>query len=112
MSGAHSLGPMVGSEALARLAGASDLLILDVRLAADGGRASHEAGHVPGACFTDYARRWLAGEGRRRAGPLPSPEHLAQLLGRLGIEPRHHVVIVPAGTSANDLAASARSTGR
>lgn len=94
---------------LAAQAGRSDLVILDLRVAADGGRAGYEAGHIPGAVFSDYA----ADGWRRKAGDVPGllPEegHLSALFARLGITPQSHVVLAPAGTSANDLAASARA---
>lgn len=92
---------------MARL-GEADLLILDVRLSADGGRAAHEAGHVPGAVFTDYAVDGWRGNGDGAPGLLPPTEGLAMLLGGLGLRPGRAVVLVPAGTGANDLAASAR----
>lgn len=103
------MGPLVSIETLAVRLGEPGLLILDVRLAADGGRSAHEAGHVPGAAFTDYAADgWRAKIGGA-PGMLPPVEHLSALLGRLGVRPDRHVVLVPAGTSANDLAASARA---
>ncbi len=99
---------LIAAEALAARLGDGDMRILDVRLAADGGRGAHEAGHVPGARFTDYAADgWRAKVGGA-PGLLPASDHLARLIGGLGIEPHHHVVLVPAGASANDLAASAR----
>ncbi len=108
MSAGAGSGPLLAPETLAGLMDDDRLLILDVRLAADGGRASYEAGHVPGARFSDYAADgWRAKVGGA-PGLLPSADHLARLLGGLGIEPRQIVVIVPAGTGANDLAASAR----
>jgi len=100
--------PLVSPESLALRLSSAALIVLDVRIAADGGREAYEAGHIPGAVFTDYA-----GDGwRKRVGEvpglLPSESHLSQLLGKLGIGPASWVVLVPAGTSANDLAASAR----
>ncbi len=108
MSAAGEFRPLISPDALLALLGDERLLILDVRLAADGGRSAHEAGHVPGARFSDYAADgWRAKVGGV-PGLLPSADHLSRLLGRLGIGSRHRVVLVPAGTSANDLAASAR----
>lgn len=108
MSATGGMGPLVGPSALAARLGEPGLLVLDVRLAVDGGRATYEAGHVPGAVYSDYAADgWRARIGGA-PGLLPPVEHLSLLLGRLGFRPDHSVVIVPAGTSANDLAASAR----
>lgn len=82
---------------------------IDLRLAADGGRAAYEQAHVPGAVFSDYAGDgWRARVGNA-PGMLPSAEHLSALFARLGITPEQPVVLIPVGSSANDLAASARA---
>jgi thiosulfate/3-mercaptopyruvate sulfurtransferase len=99
---------LISAESLALRLSNAALVVVDVRIAADGGREAYEEGHIPGAVFSDYA-----GDGwRKRVGEvpglLPSGSHLSQLLGKLGIRPASRVVLVPAGTSANDLAASAR----
>ncbi len=101
--------PLVSVEWLASRADDTRLVCVDLRVPADGGRAGYEAGHVPGAVFSDYA-----GDGWRRKignvpGLLPEEAHLARLFGRLGVTPSSHVVFIPAGTSANDIAASARA---
>src|ERR1700751_5630204 len=85
------------------------LVVLDIRSAVDGGgRAAFEAAHVPGAVHTDYAKDgWRATKGMA-TGLLPDAATLARLLGRLGVTPAHHVVIVSAGTSAGDFSAAAR----
>ncbi|HRE19670.1 MAG TPA: rhodanese-like domain-containing protein [Rhabdaerophilum sp.] len=101
-----ALPPLISPEALEAAPGA---VLIDLRLPADGGRVGYEDAHVPGAVFSDYA-----GDGWRvrignAPGMLPSAEHLAALLGRLGITPGRPVVLIPVGSSANDLAASARA---
>lgn len=85
------------------------LRLIDLRVAADGGKASYLEGHIPGAVYSDYA-----GDGWRQRignvpGLLPDAAHRAALFARLGITPETHVVLIPAGTSANDLGASARA---
>lgn len=85
------------------------LRLIDLRLTADGGRASYVAEHIPGAVFSDYARDgW-----RQRVGDvpglLPDADHRTALFAWLGITPAHHVVLIPVGSSANDFAASARA---
>lgn len=101
--------PLVSAEWLESQPGNKAILRLDLRVAADGGRAGYEAAHLPGAVYSDYA-----GDGWRRKegnvpGLLPVADHLSALFARLGITPETHVVLIPAGTSANDFAASARA---
>ena len=101
--------PLVSAEWLAARPGDANLALVDLRLAADGGRAAYEAGHIPDAAFSDYA----ADGWRRKVGDvpglLPTAVHLAALFGRLGITPGQHVILIPTGSGANDLAASARA---
>ena len=40
---------LVSPEALAGALGSPDLVIIDIRAAAEGGRQAFEAGHIPGA---------------------------------------------------------------
>ncbi|MDJ1159634.1 rhodanese-like domain-containing protein [Chelatococcus sp. SYSU_G07232] len=107
--GADAPPPLVSAAWLAMQLGRGDLLVLDIRSAVDGGgREAYEAAHVPGAVHSDYGKDgWRAARGPA-AGALPEPAALAALFGRLGLEPRHHVVIVPAGVSAGDFSAAAR----
>src|SRR5437868_12225883 len=92
--------PLVAPAWLAeRLADAS-LLILDIRSVVDGGaRAAYEAAHIPGAVHSDYAKDgWRVTKGMA-TGLLPDPPAHADLLGRIGLTPDRHAVIVSAGTS-------------
>lgn len=99
---------LVSPETLQAALGRSDLVILDIRSTAEGGRAAFEAGHIPGAVHSDYAADgWRARIGNA-PGMLPPLDHLAGLAGSLGIQPESRVVIVPAGLAATDLAAAAR----
>lgn len=100
---------LIGPEALQARLGDSNLVIIDIRSSVDGGgKAAYEAGHVPGAVHSDYvADGWRAKVGNA-PGMLPQLDHLAALVGRLGIKPHDDVVIVPAGVSATDFAAAAR----
>lgn len=103
------ISSLVSVEWLAARLGKPGYVLIHLRVPADGVRAAYEAGHVSGAVFSDYAADgWRARIGNV-PGMLPSEAHLAALLGRLGILPGLHVVLIPAGTSANDLAASARA---
>lgn len=101
--------PLLTREALQARLSQPGLVLIDLRLAADGGREAYVAGHVPGAVYSDYA-----GDGWRQKvgnapGLLPDEAHLASLFGKLGITPAAHVVLIPVGSSANDFAASARA---
>jgi len=106
---ASGRSPLVSRDWLAARAGDAALVRIDLRLAADGGRAAHEAAHVPSAVFSDYA----ADGWRQRVGDvpglLPTEVHLSALLARLGVTPDKHVVLIPTGASGNDFAASARA---
>lgn len=108
MSETAFAGLIAPEDLLARL-GHPRLIVLDIRSSIDGGgKAAYEAGHIPGAVHTDYvADGWRAKIGQA-PGLLPPLDHLATLVGRLGIEPHDDVVIVPAGVSATDFAAAAR----
>ncbi len=101
-----ALPPLISPEALEAAPGA---LLIDLRLPADGGRPAYEEAHVPGAIFSDYAGDGWRTRVGNAPGMLPSAEHLASLFARLGIAPGQPVVLIPVGSSANDLAASARA---
>lgn len=103
------MASLMTREALQVRLGEPGFVLIDLRLAADGGREGYRAGHVPGAVYSDYA-----GDGWRQKvgnapGLLPEEAHLSALFGKLGITPASHVVLIPAGSSANDFAASARA---
>ena len=71
-----------------------DIVVCDVRfyLADHGqGRREYDAGHLPGAVFVDLHTELAGGPGGGRH-PLPTVDAFAEVLSRLGIEPRHHVV--------------------
>lgn len=98
---------LISPGALAARLGEANLVILDTR-SGDGAQAAFEAGHIPGALRTDYAADgWRARIGNA-PGLLPPLEHLAALVGRLGIKPHDDVVIVSAGLNPNDFGAAAR----
>jgi thiosulfate/3-mercaptopyruvate sulfurtransferase len=101
--------PLVTTQWLATHLGDARLRIVDIRSAVDGGaRAAFEAAHVPGAIHTDYTKDgWRMTRGMA-SGLLPEAAALAQIIGRLGVTPAHHAVIVSAGTTAGDFSAAAR----
>lgn len=57
------------------------------------GRASYEAGHIPGAVFVDLDDDLAGPPGIDGRHPLPSVSDFAATLGRLGITPSDHVVV-------------------
>jgi thiosulfate/3-mercaptopyruvate sulfurtransferase len=101
--------PLVSTQWLATQLTNPRLRIVDIRSVVDGGaRAAYEQAHVPGAIHTDYAKDgWRATRGMA-TGLLPDADALARLIGRLGVRPEHHVVIVSAGTTVGDFSAAAR----
>jgi thiosulfate/3-mercaptopyruvate sulfurtransferase len=101
--------PLVSPEWLAQHLHDPDLAILDVRLVAGADwRAAFEAGHIPGATFTDYAKDgWRAAKGMA-VGMLPDAAALSALFGRLGLTPDRHAVVVPTGVNTGDFSAAAR----
>ena len=103
------VSPLVSTQWLAAHLDDPTVRLVDIRSAVDGGaRAAYEQAHVPGAVHTDYAKDgWRATKGMA-TGLLPDTATLARLIGRLGVTPAHHVVIVSAGTSAGDFSAAAR----
>jgi thiosulfate/3-mercaptopyruvate sulfurtransferase len=87
----------------------SDIVVLDIRSAIDGGGTeAYAKGHIPGAVHSDYDKAgWRV---TRNNIPLvtPSTAQLEKLIGELGIDEESHVVVVPAGVHASDFGAAAR----
>ena len=81
-------GPIVSAHWLTSHVDHPDLVVADVRWYLDGrrGEAAYDAGHIEGAVFVDLDRDLAAepgtGPGRH---PLPSPEHFADAMQRVGI---------------------------
>lgn len=57
------------------------------------GRATHEAGHIPGAVFVDLDRDLAAPPGSNGRHPLPDVGEFASCLGRLGVDPSSEVAV-------------------
>lgn len=78
-------GPLVDADWLA--ANMASVVVCDTRWYLDGrsGRASYDAGHIPGARFVDLDTDLSAPPGPGGRHPLPSPEAFAHAMGRLGI---------------------------
>ncbi|MCU0819598.1 MAG: sulfurtransferase [Beijerinckiaceae bacterium] len=103
------MAALISRETLKSRLGEAGLLLIDLRLAADGGREAYRAGHVPGAVYSDYAADGWRQKVGNAPGLLPDADHLASLFGKLGIGPKTDVVLLPLGNSANDFGASARA---
>jgi thiosulfate/3-mercaptopyruvate sulfurtransferase len=100
--------PLVDPKWLAEHLSDPNVVVLDVRIAPEGGQASFENGHIPGAVFTDYAKNgWRATKGMA-IGMLPEEDALSSLLGGLGLAPENHIVVVPTGQNTSDFSAAAR----
>ena len=85
--------PLIGPRELADRI--DELVLCDLRWSLTDpthGRATYEAGHVPGAVFVDLDRDLSAPPGLRGRHPLPAPEAFGKTLGRLGIDPDSEVV--------------------
>jgi thiosulfate/3-mercaptopyruvate sulfurtransferase len=86
--------PIVSPSRLAARLGSPGLRVVDVRwvLGEPGrGRATYDAGHVPGAIFLDVDEDLTAAEGPGRH-PLPSPAAFRARLEAAGIGTEHEVV--------------------
>ena len=101
--------PLVSVDWLAAHRGDSDVVVLDIRSAIDGGGTEAFAqAHIPGAVHSDYDKDgWRV---TRDGVPfrLPSVAQLEKLIGEAGIDEDNYVVVVPAGVHASDFAAAAR----
>ena len=86
-----------------------DLVVLDVRnKLGQASRKDFEAGHVPGAVYSDYLRAGWRTKVDGIAGQLPPLPQLEALIGGLGIGNDSHVVIVAGGQSALDMGSATR----
>ncbi|PVE23861.1 sulfurtransferase [Microvirga sp. KLBC 81] len=103
-----SISPLVSTEWLEAHLADPSLLVLDIRSGENGGRAAFESGHIPRAVHSDYATDgWRIAKGGA-GGLLPEATQVSALLGRIGVKPDHHVIIVSAGEAPSDFSASAR----
>ncbi|MCC5857670.1 MAG: sulfurtransferase [Ectothiorhodospiraceae bacterium] len=106
---ARNLQPLVSVDWLAGHLGDDDLVVLDVRSAIDGSdRGDFEAGHIPGAVYSNYTTAGWRVDRNGVPGVLPPKEELARLIGSLGIDNDKDVVIVPAGVGSTDFGSAAR----
>ncbi|MGH6816396.1 MAG: sulfurtransferase, partial [Hyphomicrobiaceae bacterium] len=89
--------------------GKPGIVFLDLRSAAGLQKSDYLGGHIPGAVYTDYAKAgWREKSEDGIEGQLPPPEKLEKLIGSLGIDNATHVVLVPYGFAAQEMAAATR----
>jgi thiosulfate/3-mercaptopyruvate sulfurtransferase len=89
-------GPLVDVTALARaLAGETPPVLLDVRWRLGGppGLESYQAGHLPGAVFTDLDQDLSGEPGAKGRHPLPAPADFQAAMRRLGVTASRPVVV-------------------
>ncbi|MCK4709911.1 MAG: sulfurtransferase, partial [Gammaproteobacteria bacterium] len=60
-----------------------------------------------GSTFTDYAQ-WRTTSDKGINAMLPTKSHIEQLLSKMGATAESHIVLVPSGESASDLASATR----
>ncbi len=106
---ASEVTPLVSPSWLKANLSDSNLVVLDIRSALDGGGAeAYAQGHVPGAVHSDYDKGgWRV---TRNGVPfmVPTTAELEKLIGETGIDEDNHVVVVPAGVHVLDFGAAAR----
>ena len=103
---ATTAAPLVDAAWAVSHIGQENIRFLDIRA---GGGAVSDAGHIPGAVFSDYFRAgWRVTGAGGTPGMLPPVADLEILVGGLGIANASHVIIVARGLSAIEMASAAR----
>jgi thiosulfate/3-mercaptopyruvate sulfurtransferase len=106
---ASAADPLVDVSWVKANLGKPNIVLLDVR---SGGGATKDAfhkEHIPGSVFTDYGKGgWREKNAEGVEGMLPAREKLEKTIGDLGIDNSTHVVVVPMGQQAADVAAATR----
>ena len=97
--------PLVDTAWLKQHLSDKNLVIIDVFTGNQ--RAAFAGGHIPGALFTDFSRRWRAKIGAA-PGMLPPIKEAEKLIGSYGVDAHSHVVLVPGGRKWADFNAVTR----
>lgn len=109
VAGAHA-DPLVTPQWLNRHHADTDLVVLDIRSAIDGGGAqAYAAGHIPKSVHSDYDKAGWRVTRNNVPFMVPTVPELEKLIGDLGIDEDSHVVVVPAGVSVLDLGSATRT---
>ena len=97
VAGAHA-DPLVTPKWLNEHLADTDLVVLDIRSAIDGGGAqAYAAGHIPKSVHSDYDKAGWRVTRNNVPFMVPTVPELEKLIGDLGIDEDSHVVVVPAG---------------
>lgn len=99
---ASSSNALVDSSWLADKLEDKNTLIVDLRP-----KDYFEYAHIKGSTFTDYSQ-WRTTDSKGTDSMLPSKTHIEQLLSQMGATPEQHIVLVPSGESASEMASAAR----
>ena len=109
VAGAHA-DPLVTPKWLNEHLADTDLVVLDIRSAIDGGGAqAYAAGHIPKSVHSDYDKAGWRVTRNNVPFMVPTVPELEKLIGDLGIDEDTHVVVVPAGVSVLDLGSATRT---
>ena len=107
---AAAADPLVSVEWLKAHRADNNVVVLDIRSAIDGGGAkAYAEAHVPGSVHSDYDKGGWRVTRNNVPFMVPTTPELEKLIGDLGIDETTHVVVVPAGVSALDFGAAART---
>jgi thiosulfate/3-mercaptopyruvate sulfurtransferase len=109
VAGAHA-EPLVTTQWLNDHRADSNLVVLDIRSAIDGGGAqAYAAAHIPGSVHSDYDKAGWRVTRSNVPFMVPTTPELEKLIGDLGIDENSHVVVVPAGVNVLDFGSAARA---
>ncbi len=101
--------PLVDAAWVKANGGRPGVVVLDVRNKLGGGsEKTYQAGHIPGAVYSDYLTAGWRAKVDGVPGQLSPIPALEKLIGGLGIGNDSHVVIVAGGVSALDMGSATR----
>jgi thiosulfate/3-mercaptopyruvate sulfurtransferase len=102
--------PLVSAQWLSDHRGDTNLVVLDIRSAIDGGGAeAYAKAHIPGAVHSDYDKAGWRVMRNNVPFMVPTVPELEKLIGELGIDEDSRVVVVPAGVHYTDFGSAART---
>src|SRR6476646_10089590 len=109
VAGAYA-DPLVTPKWLNERLADTDLVVLDIRSAIDGGGAqAYAAGHIPKSVHSDYDKAGWRVTRNNVPFMVPTAAELEKLIGDLGIDEDTYVVVVPAGVNVLDFGSAART---
>jgi thiosulfate/3-mercaptopyruvate sulfurtransferase len=96
-----AIDPLVTPSWLHKNRDNSNLVLLDLQ-----DNQNYQRFHIPGSINTNYGHWRVEKKGQLKN--MPAVSVLEKLIGSLGIDNNSHVVLIPLGASAGDMAAAAR----